>query len=62
MEATQQLSTALGVAVLGTVFFSSFAHHLATHALQVTAWACLAPLAVAFLLVFRLPMQAREEA
>ncbi len=36
-------------------------HHLPTDALQITAWVCLAPLAVAFLLVFRLPMRAREE-
>ena len=28
MEASQQLSTALGVAVLGTIFFSAFGHHL----------------------------------
>jgi predicted MFS family arabinose efflux permease len=62
LEAVQQLSTALGVAVLGTIFFSAFAHHLPTYALQITAWACLAPLAAAFLLVFRLPMHAREEA
>ena len=56
-EAVQQLSSALGVAVLGSIFFSAFAHHPPTHALQVTAWACLAPLALAFALVFRLPMQ-----
>jgi EmrB/QacA subfamily drug resistance transporter len=60
MEAVQQVSTALGVAVLGTVFFSAFGHHLPPDALQITAWACLAPLALAFLLVFRLPMHARE--
>ena len=54
-EAVQQLSSALGVAVLGTIFFSVFEHHLATDALRITAWACLAPLAAAFLLVFRLP-------
>jgi MFS family permease len=60
-EAVQQLSTALGVAVLGTIFFSVFGHHLSPDALQITAWACLAPLAAAFLLVFRLPMHAREE-
>ena len=30
-------------------------------ALRVTAWACLVPLAAAFVLVFRLPMQPREE-
>jgi EmrB/QacA subfamily drug resistance transporter len=61
LEATQQLSTSLGVAVLGTIFFSAFDHHLPTDALQITAWACLAPLAAAFLLIFRLPMSALEE-
>ena len=60
-EAVQQLSTALGVAVLGSIFFSAFDHHLPPEALQITAWACLAPLAAAFLLVFRLPMHAREQ-
>jgi EmrB/QacA subfamily drug resistance transporter len=60
-EAVQQLSTALGVAVLGSIFFSAFEHHLPPDALQITAWACLAPLAAAFLLVFRLPMHAREQ-
>ncbi len=59
-EAVQQLSTARGVAVLGSIFFSAFNHHLPSDALQITAWACLAPLAAAFLLVFRLPMHARE--
>jgi predicted MFS family arabinose efflux permease len=61
MEAVQQLSTALGVAVLGSIFFSASDHHLPPDALQITAWACLVPLAAAFLLVFRLPMHAREE-
>jgi predicted MFS family arabinose efflux permease len=61
MEAVQQLSTAMGVAVLGTIFFSAFGHHLPSYALEVTAWACLVPLAAAFLLVFRLPMHPREE-
>jgi EmrB/QacA subfamily drug resistance transporter len=60
LEAVQQLSSALGVAVLGTIFFSAFAGHLPTHALAITAWACLAPLAAAFALIFRLPMHARE--
>lgn len=60
LEAVQQLSTALGVAVLGTIFFSTFGHSLPTDALRITSWACLAPLAVAFALVFRLPMQPRE--
>jgi EmrB/QacA subfamily drug resistance transporter len=61
LEATQQLSTSLGVAVLGTIFFSVFDHHLPTDALQITAWACLIPLAGAFVLVFGLPMRARVE-
>ena len=62
LEATQQLSTSLGVAVLGTIFFAVFKHHVAPQALEITAWACMAPLALAFVLVFRLPMHAREEA
>jgi EmrB/QacA subfamily drug resistance transporter len=61
LEAVQQLSSAIGVAALGTIFFSLFADHLPTHALSVTAWACLVPLAAAFALAFRLPMRAREE-
>jgi EmrB/QacA subfamily drug resistance transporter len=61
MEASQQLSTSLGVAILGTIFFSIFRHHLPTDALMITAWVCLAPLAAAFVLVFRLPMHPREE-
>ena len=61
LEAVQQLSTSLGVAVLGTIFFSAFGHHLPSHALQITAWACLVPLAAAFVLVFRLPTHPREE-
>jgi EmrB/QacA subfamily drug resistance transporter len=61
LEAVQQLSSAVGVAALGTIFFAAFSHDLPTHALAITAWCCLVPLAIAFLLVFRLPMQAREE-
>jgi EmrB/QacA subfamily drug resistance transporter len=61
MEASQQLSTALGVAVLGTIFFYTFDHHLPTDALGVTAWVCLAPLAAAFAFVFRLPRQPRQD-
>jgi hypothetical protein len=60
LEAVQQLSSALGVAVLGTIFFSAFGGHLPTHALAITAWACLVPLAATFLLLFKLPMRARE--
>lgn len=61
LEATQQLSTSLGVAVLGTILLSGLGH-LPTHAMALTAWACLVPLAAAFLLVFRLPREARAEA
>src|SRR5580693_7863043 len=60
LEAMQQLSNAVGVAALGTIFFAAFAGHLPTHALAITAWACLAPIAAAFALIFRLPMRARE--
>ena len=62
MEASQQLSTSLGVAVLGTIFFSVFKHHLATDALRITSWVCLVPLSAAFALVFLLPKHARIEA
>ncbi len=62
LEAVQQLSSALGVAALGTIFFSAFAGHLPTQALAITAWACLVPLAATFLLLFNLPMHAREPA
>jgi EmrB/QacA subfamily drug resistance transporter len=60
LEAVQQLSSALGVAALGTIFFSAFDRHLPTHALAITAWACVVPLVATFLLVFKLPMHARE--
>jgi len=60
LEAVQQLSSAIGVASLGTIFFSAFTDHLPTHALAITAWACLAPTTAAFALIFRLPMHARE--
>jgi predicted MFS family arabinose efflux permease len=60
LEAVQQLSSALGVAALGTIFFSAFDGNLPTHALAITAWACLVPLAATFLLVFKLPMRSRE--
>ncbi len=59
LEAVQQLSSALGVAVLGTIFFSGLGHP-PTHAIEVTAWACLVPIVASFGLVFLLPMRARE--
>ncbi len=62
MEASQQLSTSLGVAVLGTIFLAVFKSHAATEALRATAWVCLVPLAAAFALVFLLPRHAEQEA
>ena len=62
LNAVQQLAAALGVAVLGTVFFSRLTGgHLPTDALQIAAWVSIVPLVVAFGLTFRLPMQAREQ-
>lgn len=61
MEASQQLSTALGVAALGTIFLTLLEHHPAAAALSVTSWVCLIPLAAAFALVFRLPKHAQTE-
>jgi len=61
LTAVQELAMAVGAAVLGTIFFSRLAHSLPTDALATTAWACLVPAALAFLLVFLLPMQARED-
>ena len=61
LNAVQQLAGALGVAVLGTVFFSGFtAGHLPADALATSAWVALIPLAITFALAFRLPMRARE--
>ena len=62
MEASQQLSTALGVAVLGTIFFSTFTHHPADRRAPDHRVALPVPLAAAFVLVFRLPRHAREQA
>jgi predicted MFS family arabinose efflux permease len=63
LNAVQQLASALGVAVLGTVFFSGVTFgHVPTGALATTGWVALIPLAITFVLAFRLPMQAREGA
>ena len=59
LEAVQQISSAAGVAALGTIFFTAYAHHLPTHALAITAWACLVPIAATFGLLFKLPKRAR---
>jgi MFS family permease len=60
LQAVQQLSSAAGVGALGTIFFSALAGHPPTSALANTAWACLAPVGAVFVLIFRLPMHARE--
>jgi EmrB/QacA subfamily drug resistance transporter len=61
MEASQQLSTALGVAVLATIFLTVFKHHPPTDALRVASWVCLAPLTAAYVLVFLLPKHTRTD-
>ncbi len=38
----------------------AFDRHPPTQALAITAWACLVPLAATFVLLFKLPMHARE--
>jgi EmrB/QacA subfamily drug resistance transporter len=38
MEASQQLATALGVAILGTIFLTLFKHHPPTDALNLDPW------------------------
>jgi EmrB/QacA subfamily drug resistance transporter len=62
LNAMQQFSGALGVAVLGTLFFGwlpSQGWHVST---EWILWVTLGCYAVAFLTVFLLPLQAREEA
>jgi predicted MFS family arabinose efflux permease len=61
LNAVQQLANALGVAVLGTVFFSRLGVHLPTDALSITAWVAMIPLAATVALVFALPMRARPD-
>jgi cytochrome bd-type quinol oxidase subunit 2 len=63
LNAVQQLASALGVAVLGSIFFARLtAGHLPTDALAIAAWVSLIPLALTFALAFKLPMRAREGA
>lgn len=59
LEAVQQLSSAAGVAVLGTVYFTVSAGSGGARALEVTAWACLLPVAATAALLFLLPLHAR---
>jgi hypothetical protein len=60
LNAVQQLSAAVGVAVFGTVFFAYLdAHHPSTTAVVDTTLLALVPLVLAFVAVFRLPHRAR---
>ncbi|MGZ4267821.1 MAG: MFS transporter [Solirubrobacteraceae bacterium] len=63
LNAIQQLSFALGVAGVGTVFFALLdGRHLPSDALTTTALLTLVPLAAAFALAFRLPPRVRADA
>ena len=60
LNALQQLAFAIGIAGVATIFFDVMdAAHLPSSALGVTALVALVPLAVSFVLAFRLPERAR---
>ena len=60
LNALQQLASALGIAVIATVFFHGLdAGSLPSHALTVTALVTLIPLGISFGLAFLLPRRAR---
>ena len=60
LNALQQLAFAIGIAGVATIFFDVMdAPHLPSSALGVTALVALIPLAVSFVLAFRLPERAR---
>jgi EmrB/QacA subfamily drug resistance transporter len=61
LNAVQQLGGALGVAVLGTLFFSAAAAHGFLVAFERTLWVESGVLVATAALVFLLPMRAREE-
>jgi hypothetical protein len=56
----QQLGGAIGIAVIGTLFFSVAGHHGITAALEKMLYVEAGTLVVAMGLVFLLPMRARE--
>jgi MFS family permease len=60
LNAIQQLGGAIGVAVLGTVFFSVLAHHGFAPALARTMWWTVGALAIVLLASPLLPARARE--
>jgi EmrB/QacA subfamily drug resistance transporter len=62
LNAIQQFSASLGIAVLATVFFAYLDDPSSpVHAMAATTLLTLVPLGLAFLAAFRLPMQARAE-
>lgn len=61
LNALQQLAAALGIAVIGTIFFNGLdGGGLPSEALAITALATLIPLAFSFVLAFRLPRRPRQ--
>ncbi|WP_230487112.1 MFS transporter [Nocardioides anomalus] len=62
LNAAQQFSGALGVAIVGTLFFQWLPHDGWSRATQGVLWVSLACYAVAFLVAFLLPREAREGA
>ncbi|GAA1963124.1 hypothetical protein GCM10009798_23710 [Nocardioides panacihumi] len=62
LNAVQQFSGALGVAVLGTLFFHLLPEHGFSISTRTVTWATTACYVVSFLTAFLLPLKAREEA
>ena len=62
LNATQQLSGAIGIAAIGTVFFSVLASDGIQRAFEIALWIDAGLLAITAALVFLLPLRAREEA
>ena len=61
LNATQQLSGAIGIAAIGTVFFSVLASDGIQRAFEIALWIDAGLLLATAALVFLLPMRAREE-
>ena len=62
LNAIQQLSGAIGIAAIGTVFFSVLASDGVQRAFETALWIDAGLLLVTAALVFLLPMRAREDA
>ncbi|MEO8690065.1 MAG: hypothetical protein ABI611_17845 [Solirubrobacteraceae bacterium] len=61
LNAIQQLGGALGIALIGTLFFSAAARHGFVAAFERSLWVETGILVATAALVFLLPMRAREE-